>query len=385
MLLDGYLSKHDQITKMSFRIIRPDSISAWQNEDILNRFPRYRGILDGTQIARYLLAKSLPVEFDDDLSLSKLENLLKLKSQEFKKLLELDFESQKKREVQSKNYIDLITKISQRYLDKCVFCERRCEINRNASERGFCFLTNDSYVSSAFLHMGEESVLVPSGTIFFQGCNFGCVFCQNYDLSQAWKGSKDIELIAQKIDEKTLAELAEKLSDRGAMNINYVGGDPIPNIHTIIGSLNHQNSNICQLWNSNFYCTQESLSLIVDPMDFWLPDFKYGNNECAKELSKIDNYYDVLTRNLKLIHDKGSGEIIIRHLVMPNHIECCSKPILEFIAREIPKCVVNIMGQYRPEYLAYKYEKIDRKPTSKEINEVKHYADKLEILYKPVS
>ena len=370
---------------MSFRIIRPDSVSAWKNEDILNRFPRYRGILDGIQIARYLLAKSLPVEFDDDLSLLKLENLLEEKSQEFEKLLELDLESQKNREVQSKNYIDLITKISQKYLDKCVFCERRCEINRNDDEKGFCFLTKDSYVSSAFLHMGEESVLVPSGTIFFQGCNFGCVFCQNYDISQAWKGKKDIELIAQIINEESLAELAEKLSDRGAMNINYVGGDPIPNIHTIVGSLNYQNSNICQLWNSNFYCTQESLSLILDLMDFWLPDFKYGNNECAKELSKVENYYDVLTRNLKLIHNEGSGEIIIRHLVMPNHIECCSKPILEFISREVPKCVVNIMGQYRPEYMAYKYEKINRRPTSNEINEVKLYADKLGILYKPVS
>jgi putative pyruvate formate lyase activating enzyme len=370
---------------MSFRIIRPDSETAWQNEDILMRFPRYRRILDGTQVSRYLLAKSLPVEFGEDLSISDLEKLREKKSLEFKKLLDLDFNSQKNREVQSPNFIDLVTKISQKYLEKCIFCERRCEINRNADEKGFCFLTNDSYVSSAFLHMGEESVLVPSGTIFFQGCNFGCVFCQNYDISQAWKGKKAIELIAQKVDEKTLAELAEKLSDRGAMNINYVGGDPLPNIHTIVGSLNHQHSNICQLWNSNFYCTVESLSLIIDLMDFWLPDFKYGNNICAKKLSKVENYYDVLTRNLKIIHNVGSGEIIIRHLVMPNHVECCSKPILDFISREVPKCVVNIMEQYRPEYLAYKYEEINRRPTSNEINEVKIYADKLGILYKPVS
>ncbi|MHA1329373.1 MAG: hypothetical protein ACTSRH_19030 [Promethearchaeota archaeon] len=120
-------------------------------------------------------------------------------------------------------------------------------------------------------------------------------------------------------------------------------------------------------------------------MDFWLPDFKYGNNECAEKYSGVKNYYDVLTRNLKIIHDEGSGEIIIRHLVMPNHVECCSIPILEYIATEIPKCVVNIMGQYRPEYHAYKYSEINRRPSSEEMLRVKAYAKDLGILYEPVS
>ncbi|MFX1259452.1 MAG: pyruvate formate lyase-activating protein, partial [Promethearchaeota archaeon] len=81
----------------------------------------------------------------------------------------------------------------------------------------------------------------------------------------------------------------------------------------------------------------------------------------------------------------GSGEIIIRHLVMPNHVECCSKPILEYIAKEIPKCVVNIMSQFRPEYHAYQYPEINRRPSSEEMQEVKNHADKLGILWRPVS
>ena len=149
--------------------------------------------------------------------------------------------------------------------------------------------------------------------------------------------------------------------------------------------MNHQTSNICQLWNSNFYLTNKALSLIIDLFDFWLPDFKYGNNQCAKKYSGVDNYYDVVARNHKRIHDKGSGEIIIRHLVMPNHVECCSIPILDYVAKEIPKCVVNIMGQYRPAFHSHKYPEINRRPSSKEMEEVKNYADKLGILWKPVS
>ncbi len=70
---------------------------------------------------------------------------------------------------------------------------------------------------------------------------------------------------------------------------------------------------------------------------------------------------------------------------MPNHIECCSKPILDYVAKEIPKCVVNIMGQYRPEYKSHKYPKINRRPTVEEMREVKLYAKRLGILFKPVS
>jgi len=367
---------------MVFKILRYEKV--WKYQEIFKRFARYRGIIDNNEIARYLVAKSVECDYNLDSSTEELEEVLANSSTEFNKILKEPVENLKDRQVFSKNYITLANALAEKYLQSCIYCERRCGVNRADDERGYCLITKESYISSAFLHMGEEAPLIPSGTIFFQGCNFGCVFCQNYDISQAWK-SRSLEEVAKKVSMKELANLAENLVNKGAININYVGGDPIPNIHTIIGSLNFQRSNITQLWNSNFYLTEKSLALIIDLFDFWLPDFKYGNNKCAKKYSGIDNYYDILTRNLKRIHDFGSGEIIIRHLVMPNHVECCSKPILDYIAREIPKCVVNIMGQYRPEYLANEYSEINRRPTTSEINEVKNYAEDLKILYKPVS
>ncbi|MFX1571962.1 MAG: radical SAM protein [Promethearchaeota archaeon] len=370
---------------MVFRILRPDSVSVWNNEEIKKRYFRYKGIIDGTQPARYLVAKTLECEFNSNDHIENLEELLKTKSIEFNELLKKDLGDIKSRKTTSKSYILLAETVAKKYLESCIFCERQCEVNRIDGKKGFCLISKDSYVSSAFLHMGEESVLIPSGTIFFQGCNFGCVFCQNYDISQAWKVKREIDEVAQKISPQQLAEIAEKLVKRGAININYVGGDPIPNIHTIVGSLLYQNSNICQLWNSNFYLTEKGLSLIIDLIDFWLPDFKYGNNECAKKYSGIENYFDVISRNHKRVHDEGSGEICIRHLVMPNHVECCSKPILDYVVKELPKAVVNIMGQYRAQWKASQYPEINRRPTSQEIQEVKDYADELGIIYKPVS
>ncbi|MFX1502893.1 MAG: radical SAM protein [Promethearchaeota archaeon] len=370
---------------MVFRILRPDSVSVWKNQEILKRFSKYRGIIEGSQVARYLIAKTVECAYDPNDLVEDLEKLLKEKSLEFNELLEKDIEEIKNRKISSNSYINLAETLANKYLENCIFCERQCKINRIDGEKGFCLISRDSYVSSAFLHMGEEPVLIPSGTIFFQGCNFGCVFCQNYDISQAWKNKRDIDDIAQKVNTKQLAAIAEKLVDKGAININYVGGDPIPNIHTIIGSLTFQQSNICQLWNSNFFLTEKSLSLIIDFIDFWLPDFKYGNNECAKKYSGIENYFDIIARNHKRVHDAGSGEICIRHLVMPNHIECCSKPILDYVAKELPKAVMNIMAQYRPQWKSFNYEEINRRPTSQEMREVRSYADKLGILYEPVS
>ena len=368
---------------MAFRILRSDSV--WKNKEILRRFSRYRGIIDGTQVARYLVAKTIKCEFNPDSSIEELEDILKEESTEFKQILQKETEELKNRVIQKENYITLAETVATYYLKKCIFCERKCEVNRIDGNKGFCLISNDSYISSVFLHMGEEAPLIPSGTIFFQGCNFGCVFCQNFDLSSAWKKKRNIEDVAQKVDTKTLADIANKLVEKGAININYVGGDPIPNIHTIIGSLNYQKKNICQLWNSNFYLTDKALSLIIDLIDFYLPDWKYGNNACAMKYSGIENYVDVVSRNHKRVHDEGSGEIIIRHLVMPGHVECCSKPILDYIAKELPNAVVNLMSQYRPQWKSFKYPEINRRPTSQEMQEVRGYADKLGILWKPVS
>ena len=101
--------------------------------------------------------------------------------------------------------------------------------------------------------------------------------------------------------------------------------------------------------------------------------------------SGIKNYFDFISRNHKRIHDEGSGEIIIRHLVMPGHVECCSKPILEYVAKEIPNCVLNIMSQFRPQFKTSQYPEINRTPTISEMHSVKNYAEQLGILWKPVS
>ena len=252
----------------------------------------------------------------------------------------------------------------------CHFCERRCAVNRANGEKGYCRVTN-ARVASEFIHPGEEEVLVPSYTVFFSGCTFACQYCQNWDISQYPRAGRYIEPGA-------LAGMISKRVRQSVKNVNWVGGDPTPNIPYILETLMKCSENIAQVWNSNMYLSGESLDILRGVIDLYLTDFKYGNSRCAKRLSDVDNYFEIITRNHKII----SGEdIIIRHLVLPNHLECCTYPALEWIAENLAgkSVMVNIMAQYRPEWRAKNFEDINRKIDPKEFYKAVKFADDLGI------
>ncbi|NPA86812.1 MAG: radical SAM protein [Candidatus Diapherotrites archaeon] len=279
--------------------------------------------------------------------------------------------------------LDLKVKLAHQLASPCILCERRCAVERRKGKMGVCKIDYNTYVHSAFLHLGEEAPLIPSGTIFYGGCNFACVFCQNHEISQEYPQAGEV------VNPRQLAAIQDALYRRGARNINHVGGDPTPNLHTIAESLLHVRSPVPQLWNSNFYMSSEAMEILVDLIDIWLPDFKYGNDRCALRLSGVKNYVDVVLRNLKLAVQHG--DMIIRHLVLPNHVECCSFPVLEMIAKELPKdrVLVNIMDQYRPMFRVLKYPHlwpdVARPVSLEEVERVRRRATELGLLWEPVS
>jgi putative pyruvate formate lyase activating enzyme len=251
-------------------------------------------------------------------------------------------------------------------LKACKLCERRCGVDRHKA-LGFCGIPAKMLVSSYFVHLGEEPFFVPSFTIFFYGCNFRCVFCQNYAISQRLEK-------AMEMSEKELAKVIDSHSH--CRNINLVGGEPTPYLPFILKTLSYVKADMPVIWNSNFYMSKEAMNLLEGIVDVYLSDFKYGNDECAARLSGVENYIKVVERNHKDAARQKQAGIVIRHLVMPNHVECCSKPVLEWIAKNCKKAIVNIMDQYRPEFRAFEYG-IDRRISQAEFNEVIKHARSL--------
>jgi len=366
--------------------LRPDAIRVWKDPVIKTRFRRYRGIIDKILIARYLIAKRIPVDsdFNDQETAWEVHESTRAQFQEAIRDIDSGKVVYEDMAIPKRSFLDLKAWLAGKMFKSCEFCERKCGVDRSKGETGKCGVGDVAAISSVFLHSGEEAPLVPSGTIFFAGCTFKCVFCQNYTISQTWKTKSRYEW--KNFDPKAIARIIAGLHDDGALNINYVGGDPVPNIKFIIEALQESNVNSTMLWNSNFYMSAKAMELLVDIMDFWLPDFKYWNDETASKYSHIDNYREVTTRNLSACFSKGSGEMIVRHLVMPGMVESDTYPILEWCAANIPGAFVNIMGQYRPEYLVGKrYPGINRRVSPEEMDKARVKAHELGIEYKQVS
>ena len=343
--------------------------------------PHYWGLLEQSQTAYYLLCQQISVEIPVNATTQELWDLHHQTQISFSSMI-----PSTSTPLAATTYLDLKIELAHRLLKSCEFCEHHCKKNRRDREIGYCGISDRSDIASAFIHLGEERPLVPSGTIFFIGCTISCVFCQNADISTPGKISP-LYQTGRTISPQILAEIAEVLVVKGAKNINYVGGDPTPHIYTILASLKLQNHNTCQLWNSNLYNSVYALELLQDVIDLWLPDFKFGNNACAQTYSGISHYWDVLTRNMLYIYTHGSKNIIVRHLVMPGHINCCSKPILSWLAHHTPKVLVNIMGQYHPDHLVSgtNHSEINRRVSAAEMQEAYDYADGLGLEFRSVS
>ena len=338
--------------------------------------------------------------------------------------------------------MDLNVEIVNRMLAHCNFCRWNCQVDRSVQtvgdgaaktkKHGTCQLESTSKVSSYFHHRGEEIVFrgnMGSGTIFFTSCNMRCAFCQNGDIST----DKDNGI---SITPNLLALMIWQLRMEGCHNTNWVGGDPTIHLHTIVQAISMLDSfkisniggnkeelndieavkadsynnnyfsnwrmdpeyafykkrlfNSPQLWNSNFFMSKETMCVLRSLIDVWLPDFKFGPGKCALELSRTPWYWDTVTNNLKLLYE-WEEDFVIRHLIMPNHVECCTKPVLDWIARNMPP--VNIMDQYYPDNLCdassqkyrERYSELARSPTKEEITRSYQYAKNLGLNFEELS
>jgi len=270
-----------------------------------------------------------------------------------------------------------------RLLASCEVCPRRCRVNRLNGEKGYCGVGAEPLVSSSGPHFGEEPVLVGaggSGTIFFTGCNLGCVFCQNYDISHQRYGCS--------VTARDLADVMLRLQEIGCHNINWV--TPTHQIVAIMPALEIARAGgltLPTVYNCGGYECVEVLRLIEGQVDIYMPDAKYARAETAERYSEASDYPKVMKAALLEMHRQvGDLEIrgaiatrglLVRHLVMPGHTDE-SVEILDFIAQQVsPNTYVNIMGQYRPTFRAAEFPEIRRRVTTDEYLTVVHHARRL--------
>ena len=270
-------------------------------------------------------------------------------------------------------------------LEKCTICPHNCGINRLNNQIGRCKSKNIVKIALYSTHNFEEPCISGkkgSGTVFISNCNMNCVFCQNYEISQQGKG-REIS-----IDE--LANIFIKQQEKDVENINLV--TPTSYVPQIIEAIKIARNNGLKLpivYNTNGYEKVETLKMLEGYIDIYLPDFKYSDNELAKRLSKVDNYFEITTEALKemyrqtgkaIFDDRGIMKkgMIIRHLVLPNHI-LNSRRVLKWINDNMNDVYVSVMAQYFPTYKAKEINDINRKLTKEEYEQIEKYLYRLNL------
>lgn len=258
----------------------------------------------------------------------------------------------------------------------CILCERRCKALRlkSPSDNGFCQMSSISKISGFGPHFGEESPLVGmngSGTVFFSSCNLKCDFCQNYEIAHLNKGHV--------VSDLQLASIFLSLQNEGCHNINLVTPTHfVFNILKAIRAAVNRGLEIPIVYNTGGYDSIETLQVLNNVVDIYLPDMKFGKSDDASEFLHISDYTQANFSAVKEMH-RQVGDLVIenkiakrgllvRHLVLPEN-KAGTEKVMEFISEKISKnTYVNIMDQYRPHFKVLNHSVLGRQITKEEYN-----------------
>jgi putative pyruvate formate lyase activating enzyme len=388
-----------------------DRLRIWNDPAIRDALAWYREVAENRRPAKFRIAATIAADFDpaasgEDALWSELDRLTPIFLSRWQAIRA---GASLPEPVAGPGLLELCRELAYRMLAHCNFCPWDCRVDRVAGAKvGACKLASGARVSTHFHHTGEELFYrgtEGSGTIFFTSCNMRCAFCQNGDIST----DKDN---GDEVDPRTLAAMAWTLRREGCHNINWVGGEVVIHLHAIVDAialLGHGFTpnaaelararrtkadrffffeeaadaasydgafNAPILWNSNFFMSLEAMKILRVLADVWLPDLKFGPGRCAMTLAKTPWYWETVTRNIALLDEWGE-DFTIRHLIMPNHVACCTYPVLEWIAERVPAAPVNVMAQFHPDNFCDptsakyrdKYAEIARRPAHAELSD----------------
>lgn len=256
---------------------------------------------------------------------------------------------------------------------KCNICPRKCNVDRSI-EKGVCGMPDTFLVARAAKHFWEEPPVSGkngSGTVFFSGCNLGCVYCQNYEISHGGKGKE--------ITDERLGEIFDELIGSGAHNINLV--NPTHYALRLKAVLEKYKSSVPVIYNSSGYERVSTLKAVGESIDVYLPDLKYIRADRAEKYSNAPDYFDCASKALVEMKNQQPENVsdnegmlkkglIVRHLILPKNTNQ-SIDILSWIKNNLGEdTAVSLMSQYTPYGKIESCKELQRKITEREYEKV---------------
>lgn len=273
----------------------------------------------------------------------------------------------------------------------CSLCPRKCLVNRNAKEFGYCQQSNICRISNMLPHKGEEPCISGhkgSGTVFFSGCSVKCFFCQNYQLSFENNGSE--------IDSNSLYNSIQDLivnkqlaNEYNVHNLNLVTPDHFwPEIKKCLERLKINGVKLPTIFNCSGYENKELVKDYAKLTDIFLCDFKFADTSLAETCMNDSSYTSIAINAIReMLNLKGyltldsdnlaNQGVLVRHLVLPNQVEN-SIEALNILKFEFGSSLdISLMSQFKPTKYCLEKKMFTTQVEKSEYNKVLQHATSL--------
>lgn len=267
--------------------------------------------------------------------------------------------------------LDIKVELATRILMRCDLCALRCGVDRSRGEHGQCGLGPEAFVYEAYTHIAEEPPINPALNISLRGCGMRCIFCQQFAALNP-RG---------KTTEMLVPALWDHLNFAGARSLVFVGGNPTESLPAVLAFLRAAPSTFSLPlgWNCSGYDSLDAIRLLHGVCDVYVPDFKYGDDDCATRLAGSPGYVENAERVFERMLGQGVP-VIARVVVLPGHVKCCHETVLDKLCRLSARgsLLVSIQGTYVPEWRAQRPQHpLSRRPNPEELTAVLAHAREL--------
>jgi len=180
---------------------------------------------------------------------------------------------------------------------------------------------------------------------YLSGCNLRCRFCIGEERATT-------ATFGEPLTQPFFAKAIAWGRTQGARNIQWVGGEPGIHLEAICELMRLTRDLPPVVWKSNFYFRPMAFEMLWDYVDTFVADFKFGNSACAENLCGAADYIETVTTALLAVYRRNPRSLIVRHLLLPGHFDCCFVPILNWFVCHIPQAIFSLRDGYLPAWQA---------------------------------
>jgi putative pyruvate formate lyase activating enzyme len=256
--------------------------------------------------------------------------------------------------------------IARAMLADCRLCAHHCGVNRLKGELGLCRAGDATRCFYAQTEVTEDFELIPSFAVALSGCDLRCDFCITG--ASSWNARA-----GDFFDPRAMAAKAKRALREGARTVMLLGGEPTIHLPAALEFVAEVPTTAKLVWKTNAHASAAARELLDGMFDIWLADFKFGNDACAQSLARVPDYVRVVRENL--LWAAEHTQLIVRHLLMPGHIDCCWRGVAEWLGVELPGVRVSLRSSFWPAWRAKVHPELRRTVTKVESDEALRIAE----------